>query len=146
MQAHLIIKYLLVNMVMQKKNYTKINKPLKLIPVVFILLFYISSCYNDKAEILYPQTVCDTTVVTYSRSVIPILSSNCITCHGGNTPSAGIKLDDYISVKQQVDNGRLWGAVAQLANYSPMPKNGNKLNTCSLEKIRLWIVAGAPNN
>ena len=117
-------------------------------PVVILLLVVlsVSSCYNDKAEILYPQTVCDTAAVTYSTSVTPILSANCISCHGGNTPSAGIKLDVYTGVKQQVDNGRLWGAVSHGPNYSAMPKNSNKLNTCNLEKIRLWIVAGAPNN
>lgn len=133
-------------MTTQKNNFKKKEKSIKPVSVLLLALFYLNSCYNDKAEILYPQTVCDTAVVTYSTSVIPILSSNCITCHGGNTPSAGIKLDDYNSVKLQVDNGRLWGVVSQAVNYSPMPKNGNKLNTCSLEKIRLWIAAGAPNN
>jgi len=133
-------------MITRSKSVNK--KLLTIIPAAALLLFIFSlnSCYNDKAEILYPQTVCDTSVVTYSTSVIPILSSTCISCHGGNTPSAGIKLDDYISVKQQVDNGRLWGSVSHAANYSPMPKNGNQLNTCSLQKIRLWIAAGALNN
>jgi len=133
-------------MITRSKSVNK--KLLTIIPAAALLLFIFSlnSCYNDKAEILYPQTVCDTSVVTYSTSVIPILSSTCISCHGGNTPSAGIKLDDYISVKQQVDNGRLWGSVSHAANYSPKPKNGNQLNTCSLQKIRLWIAAGAPNN
>lgn len=124
----------------------KKSKVIILLPVLLPVILYLSSCYNDKAEILYPQTVCDTVMITYSTSVAPILSSNCISCHGGNTPSAAIKLDVYSGVKQQVDNGRLWGAVSHGPNNSPMPKNGNKLNTCSLEKIRLWIAAGAPNN
>lgn len=117
-----------------------------LIPGLFLVLVSTGGCYNDKAEILYPQTVCDTAAVTYSLSVVPVLSANCNSCHGGSTPSAGIKLDTYTGVKQQVDNGRLWGAVSQAASYSPMPKNASKLSTCNLEKIRLWIAAGAPNN
>lgn len=105
-----------------------------------------SGCYYDKEEILYPDTVCDTTAVTYSSSVVPILVSNCTVCHAGNTPSAGIKLDTYADVNIQVTNGRLWGSVSHAASYSPMPKNGAKMSTCNLTKIKKWIDAGAPNN
>lgn len=111
-----------------------------------ILLNSLNSCYYDKSDLLYPNTACDTAAIKYSTSVLPVLSSNCINCHGGATPSAGISLDSYAGVKMQVDNGRLWGAVSHSPNYSPMPKNSNKLNTCSLEKIRIWIAAGAQNN
>lgn len=117
-----------------------------LIIISGILLNSFNSCYYDKSDLLYPNTACDTAAVKYSTSVLPILSSNCINCHGGATPSAGISLDSYAGVKMQVDNGRLWGAVSHSASYSPMPKNSAKLNNCSLEKIRIWIAAGAPNN
>lgn len=110
------------------------------------LLFSLNSCYYDKSDLLYPNTACDTAAVKYATSVLPVLSSNCINCHGGATPSAGISLDNYAGVKVQVDNGRLWGAVSHSASYSPMPKNSAKLNNCSLDKIRIWIAAGAPNN
>ena len=105
-----------------------------------------TGCYYDKEEILYPQTVCDTANVTYSGSVVPVLIANCNSCHGGSTPSAGIKLDLYAGVKAQVDNGRLWGAVSQATSYSPMPKNAAQLSSCSLTKIKKWIDSGAPNN
>lgn len=111
-----------------------------------IILVSLNSCYYDKSDLLYPDTACDTTAVKYSTSVLPVLSSTCISCHGGSTPSAGISLDTYNGVKQQVDNGRLWGAVSHNPNYSPMPKNSTQLSTCNLNKIRIWIAAGAPNN
>lgn len=111
-----------------------------------IVLVSATGCYYDKEEKLYPQTVCDTATITYSSSVVPILLSNCTVCHGGNTPSAGIKLDTYAGVKVQADNGRLWGAVSQATSFSPMPKNGAKLNTCNLTKIKKWLDAGALNN
>jgi len=113
---------------------------------LFVIAISNTGCYYDKEEILYPQTVCDTTNVTYSSSVVPILLSNCTVCHGGNTPSAGIKLDTYADVKIQVTNGRLWGAVSQAISFSPMPKNAAKMSTCNLTKIKKWIDAGAPNN
>jgi hypothetical protein len=111
-----------------------------------IVLVSATGCYYDKEEKLYPQTVCDSATVTYSSSVVPVLLSNCTVCHGGNTPSAGIKLDTYAGVKVQADNGRLWGAVSQATSFSPMPKNGTKLNTCNLTKIKKWLDAGALNN
>ena len=117
-----------------------------LIIITGIMATSLNSCYYDKSDLLYPDTACDTTAVKYSTSVLPILSSNCISCHGGSTPSAGISLDSYTGVKVQVDNGRLLGAVSHNPSYSAMPKNSNKLSNCNLDKIRIWIAAGAPNN
>jgi mono/diheme cytochrome c family protein len=114
--------------------------------IILLLTLATTGCYYDKEEILYPDTACDTSAVTYSNSVAAVLSSNCNICHGGNTPSAGIKLDVYSGVKLQVDNGRLLGVVTHNPNYSPMPKNGTKLSDCNIAKIRKWIAAGAPNN
>jgi cytochrome c553 len=103
-------------------------------------------CYYDKEEILYPNTACDTSNITFSLSVAPVLNANCVGCHGGNTPSAAIRLDTYAGVKQQADNGRLLGTVTHAASYSPMPKGGAKLSDCNIAKIRKWIAAGSPNN
>jgi Planctomycete cytochrome C len=128
----------------------QLNKNTGLLTIIIctgiISIASLNSCYYDKSDLLYPDTACDTAAVKYSTSVLPILSSNCISCHGGATPSAAIRLDTYAGVKQQADNGRLWGAVSHSPNYSPMPKNSNKLSSCNLEKIRIWITAGAPNN
>jgi mono/diheme cytochrome c family protein len=123
-------------------------KPLSIATAAFVAIVLLSAtgCYYDKEEILYPATACDTTAVTYSRSVVPVLSANCLGCHGGNTPSAAIRLDTYAGVKQQADNGRLLGVVNHDPSYSPMPKGGTKLNTCNIAKIRKWIAAGSPNN
>lgn len=128
-------------------NIKKYTSPLLIVTVLTVLfLTTLESCYYDKADLLYPDTACDTSAVKYSTSVLPVLSSSCISCHGGSTPSAGISLDSYTGVKQQVDNGRLWGAVSHSPNYSPMPKNSSKLSNCNLSKIKIWIDAGAPNN
>lgn len=132
-------------MICQLLNKLKTMAALTAVGLVIVLVSA-TGCYYDKEEKLYPQTVCDTAAVTYSSSVVPVLLSNCTVCHGGNTPSAGIKLDTYAGVKVQADNGRLWGAVSQATSFSPMPKNGTKLNTCNLTKIKKWLDAGALNN
>ena len=111
-----------------------------------LLLLSVSGCYKDKAETLYPQLTCDTTGVTYSASIAPMLSAYCNSCHGGNTPSGNLKFDYYQGVKYQVDNGHLIGAVTHAPGYQPMPKDQNMLSNCNIAKIRSWIAAGAPNN
>jgi len=122
----------------------------RIFPLLLIILitvtFFSTGCYYDKEEILYPYTVCDTAAVKYSSTVAPVLSSYCIGCHGGSTPSAGIKLDTYTDVKIQAANGRLWGAVSHATSYSAMPKNATQLNTCNLAKIKKWLDEGYPDN
>jgi mono/diheme cytochrome c family protein len=106
-----------------------------------------TSCYYDNEEELYPNPVaCDTTNVTYSGTVAPILSENCNSCHGSTSPSAGIITDNYTDLQTIVQNGKFVGAINHLNGFSPMPKGGNKLSDCNLAKIEKWIDSGAPNN
>ncbi len=119
---------------------------LVVIGLLILLLVSATGCYYDKEEILYPDSACDTSAVSYSTSVLPVLSANCNGCHGGATPSAGIRLDLYTGVKQQADNGRLLGSISHNPIFSPMPKNGNKLSDCNIAKVRKWIAGGALNN
>ena len=99
------------------------------------------------AENLVCQNLCgDTINITYSLSVNPIILNKCQGCHSGANLQGGIDLSNYLAVKTQVTNGKLWGAVNWLPGFSPMPKNGNKLSTCELTKIQKWIAQGAPNN
>jgi hypothetical protein len=115
--------------------------------VCLVIVFAsLESCYYDKEEVLYPDSICDTADVRYSTIIQPVLSSNCVSCHGGSTPSAGIKLDTYEGVSIQAANGRLWGAISHTGNFSPMPKNAAKLSDCSITKIKKWLDAGHPNN
>jgi len=109
-------------------------------------LAMLDSCYYDKAEILYPDGVCDTSAVKYSTSIMPIISANCNSCHGGNTPSGGVRLDTYAGISVPAASGRLWGAVSHASGFSPMPKNAGKLSACNLSIIKAWLDAGHPNN
>jgi mono/diheme cytochrome c family protein len=105
-----------------------------------------TGCYNDKEETLFPGSQCDSTTNTYSQRVVPILNAYCNMCHGSALPSAGIRLDTYTTVLQQVNNGRLLGSITHAPGFSPMPKNAGKLSPCDIAIIRRWINAGALNN
>lgn len=91
-------------------------------------------------------TTCDTVNMAYSANVQPILQTYCYSCHGNGNVSGGVSLGNYASVKTQVDNGNLIGAITHAAGYSPMPQGGAKLSDCNINKIKAWIARGAQNN
>lgn len=111
-------------------------------------MMFASSCYYDKANVIYPSAgTCDTTGVKYSTFVSPTLNTYCNGCHGGSAAmGAGIILDNYTSVKTYVTNSKLLGSMQQNGTASAMPKGGSKLDACTLNKFDAWIKSGAPNN
>ncbi|MFN2440044.1 MAG: hypothetical protein ABR503_12650, partial [Chitinophagaceae bacterium] len=62
------------------------------------------------------------------------------------TQSGNISLGDYTSVKTQVNNGKLFGAINHAPGFSPMPQGANKMSQCDINKVKAWVDAGAPNN
>jgi cytochrome c5 len=87
---------------------------------------------------------CDTTAVTYSGTLAPIFSTNCIVCHSASSTST-TKLDSYTGLKAAVTAGRILGAIQHLSGYLPMPP-GSSLSVCNINKIKAWIHQGSLNN
>ena len=104
----------------------------------------ISSCYNDNVEDLYGVQPCDTTTVTYSADISPIINSQCASCHSSNSPSAGISIYDYSSTVAYVisNKNKLLGSVRWDGTASNMPKGGSKWNACNISKLEAWINQG----
>jgi hypothetical protein len=124
-----------------------ITKRFIIVCLVAIALTMMQSCYYDIEEELYPVAGnCDTTSVTYSGTVAPIMANTCNGCHSGNFAQAGIRTDTYANLKNIADNGRLWGAINHESGFSPMPQNQPKMNECNLAKIRKWLDDGALDN
>ncbi len=88
---------------------------------------------------------CDTSNVTFSSIVFPIVQVSCSGCHSGNSPSGGISLTNYQQIQTQVANGNLLGSVTYSKGFIGMPVS-NKLSDCDVNSIRIWIQKGAPNN
>jgi mono/diheme cytochrome c family protein len=89
---------------------------------------------------------CDTSNVTFSAYVFPVMQNYCLGCHNGYGASGGINLNAYQDVKTVALDGRLYGVITHATGYSPMPQNSAKLSDCRIAKIKAWIDAGAPNN
>jgi hypothetical protein len=110
---------------------------------------FMPGCVYEKEDILYPPSTCDTTGVTYSQTIVPILSANCYSCHStANSPSmgSGIVLDSHHELVHHVDDGDLVGVINHAPGFPPMPKNSAKLSDCDIKKIEAWVNAGAPEN
>lgn len=118
---------------------------------VFALLVVISvfaiallnRCYYDNEAYLYAGNGCDTSSVTYSATIAPIMSQNCNSCHSGGSPAAGVNTDSYAGVKLIADNGSLVNTTTGATKL--MPTSG-KMDDCTVAKIGAWVSAGAQNN
>ena len=132
----------------------RIMKIKKIVKSLFYLLitFFISSCYYDIEEELYPQnaTKCDTTGTTLSKKIKPIISKNCYTCHSAANSAnmgSGIDLETYTELKKYVDNSKLLMSVKHSSGVSAMPKGTtNKIPVCDITLIEYWITKGAKND
>jgi hypothetical protein len=121
-----------------------------LIPCLLLILV-LQGCYNDKEELVYPDSAnCDTTSnVSYSLNIVPIIQNYCLGCHSNNehnNSGGNINLEGYSNLMVPVNNGSLLKSIQHQPGASPMPKNSPKLPECKIATIKKWIDAGAPNN
>ncbi len=90
------------------------------------------------------------TTVSYTRDIQPLLTANCVRCHGG---IAGLWLSDYEHIMLGSINGPV--VVPGDPDASPlytyvdmglMPPDAPPLSQDDIELIRRWIEEGAPKN
>lgn len=104
-------------------------------------------CYYDNEQELYPVNAqCDTTNITYSQFVKPMMDQQCVSCHSATNPQGQVNLSDYTNVKVRVTDGKLYGSLAHSSGYVAMPQGGTAWSACNLSKLKAWINKGAPNN
>jgi hypothetical protein len=109
----------------------------------------LSSCYYDNTEDLLGANACDTSAVSYSADIVPILQGSCYVCHGTASYSAsggGILVEGYDATAALATSGLLTAVVDWEAGASAMPKSAPKLPSCDRALIRNWVNQGALNN
>ena len=82
------------------------------------------------------------TPVKYNPDVKTIMTNNCITCHGGSAPNAGLDLTNYTNVSTSI-LGNLLNRVNDAQN--PMPPSGLML-PIDRQKLQKWLDDGLPEN
>ncbi|MFT5512689.1 MAG: cytochrome c5 [Bacteroidia bacterium] len=88
---------------------------------------------------------CDTSNVTFSGNVWPIIEATCRGCHSGSGASGGVKITNYTQIKALVDNGNLENVLSRKGPKKAMPPGG-PLEKCASDQIRIWIAEGAKDN
>ena len=108
-------------------------------------MFFVS-CYYDNEEALYPtlSTSCDTTNVTYSGTIVPIMNNNCVGCHNNSSPGGSITLASYSDVVAH--SSRITGSIKHLSSYFAMPQNGGMISPCLITQWDIWVRKGMLNN
>ena len=85
---------------------------------------------------------CDTTgTIAYTSHIKSIIDLSCVSCHGANSPSGGIKLLTASDVQTVAKSGKLLGAIQRKTGYSAMPP-AYSLSDCEIRQVQLWIKQG----
>lgn len=113
-----------------------------LIMVVCIISAFVGCAY-DKKELIYPTVTCDTTNVTYTDVIEPLVRQRCYSCHAG--PGGGISgtsLDSYDDLKTVASFGEVVHRITTTDPSEMMPKGGPRLSDCEISKITTWVNNG----
>jgi len=91
--------------------------------------------------------------VSFSKDVLPIFTSVCVKCHGGEKTEQSLVLKTYADVMAGSDNGPVIepgksadSLLIDLINQGKMPKKGPRLLPAQIRIITQWVDEGAPNN
>ncbi|HWC91118.1 MAG TPA: DUF1549 domain-containing protein, partial [Pirellulales bacterium] len=92
----------------------------------------------------------------FARDVAPIFAAHCTACHGGEKQESGLRLDHRAAAMQGGDSGpaivagasgksELWHRITSDDADEQMPpaKDGTRLTSEQLAKIKTWIDQGA---
>lgn len=99
------------------------------------------------------QAPASATAVSFSKDILPIMETSCVSCHGGEKTSKGLDLKSYASLMAGSQNGAVITAGDAAASKlvasvqsGKMPKRGTKLTAEQLQLLVDWVNAGATNN
>lgn len=107
---------------------------------LLVLTMAFSSCEKSIGK-LPPKvvTLCDT--ITYTKTIQPMIKSDCVSCHDANSSYGDFT--SYAGLKQKIDNGTFKNRVFD-SPANPMPQ-GAMYSMDKLDIIKCWLDKGAPN-
>ena len=122
---------------------------------IALIIFSVAGCNIDEGPFVYDTDVNDSTIISFSKDVQPILNSNCTPCH--TDLHAKLNLLPCCSYNQLLfdgynasyidtlnpENSRIYKHIT--GKLSIMPPSG-KLQESQINKILYWIKQGGKNN
>lgn len=115
-------------------------------------ILFLTSCYKDKEELLYPVQVSSCTPnknISFTNDLKPILIQHCDKCHTSSKASklgGGLVLETYSQVHSSVNKNNFISSIKQDGKATAMPKNEAKLSACDINAFETWVFEGAANN
>jgi len=89
---------------------------------------------------------CDTSAVHYSDFIRTTMNTYCVGCHSPAMAGGGMDLSSYSGLARTAANGKLMGSITFSQGFSAMPKEGPRLDDCTIAKIQAWVNRGYPND
>ena len=115
--------------------------------ILFILagVLWLNGCYYDSEDVLYP---CNANAVSYAQHIVPILESNCYSCHAGPSPVGGRPFDTYSLLVTTISDpaADFLCRIKWEDGCAKMPPSGSQLEICSITRLEAWIEQGMLNN
>ena len=131
---------------MKRKRIKQLGRVVLVIVTLLAFLYANDGCTFNNEEDLHG---CDTLLVTYTASVVPILENNCYKCHGIDVyaiSGGGNLLQGYDNLVLYVNSGLLSGVINHKSGFLQMPRDARKLSECEIARIEIWIREGTGNN
>lgn len=77
---------------------------------------------------------------TFAKDVTPVVQKYCVSCHSGDSPSAGISLGEYKTAQSALSARKLWQSVSDNVASKHMPPEGMPQPTpAEREKLTGWV-------
>ena len=115
------------------------------------MLFLIACKHNDvttPAFVSTNQNICDTSVVSYAKDVMPVLKQYCYPCHAGSAAINGYDFADFNNIQiLALDTFHYIPNVIDTNSHLRMPPKGYPIpDKCSINKMSAWVNRGALKN
>ncbi|RTQ49242.1 hypothetical protein EJV47_13945 [Hymenobacter gummosus] len=107
-----------------------------------------SSCSYDNEQELFAGELssCDSVSVTYRGTIQPLLAQHCLRCHGPTRTEGGVVVTAHHDVQTLGRTGQLLGVIQHKPGYPAMPDDEPRLSDCDINKVKIWVRAGMPDN
>jgi len=113
-------------------------KPLNNEKIMLIKQWILQGAKNNSCN-----DVCDTTNITFTATIWPMMQNYCTGCHSTANPGGGIIIESYNDLVTLANNGSLMGSVRYEEGYAKMPTN-QQLSDCNINLLQKWIDRGLP--
>ncbi len=115
------------------------------------LLFYLTtvliliSCTNTSPDDLVDDTPI-TGTVKYSTDILPIVESQCLSCHNDNFASGNNSYSSYAQFRDATENGDVIDRITRNVGDQLLMPQGNQLPQNSINLILQWQTDGYLEN